>query len=362
MSKAKAKDLFDDSTMSFGEHLEELRTHLWKAIIGLTLFTIIAFFFSDKVLHWIVTPVTQSMEKIGQKPTDADVVSGAKETFINRIKVFLRLAEAPPPKEGQADATASLLPQRKLEIDSRELWEQLHAAYPQAVPELPADAQSATIKITPKGDWFDKLESELQRLHNENNIPRTDGPDEAFMIYLKVSLITGLVLSSWWVFYQLWLFVAAGLYPHERKYVYRYMPMSVILFLGGVFFAFFGVIPFVLDFLFSFNTWLGLRPEMKISTWISFALMVSLMFGVSFQLPLVMLFLDRLGILSAKLYREKRRISIFAISVISMVLTPSDPVSMMMMMIPLLILYELGILLCRTGAPVKRSPFETQPA
>jgi sec-independent protein translocase protein TatC len=362
MSKAKEKDLFDDSTMSFGEHLEELRKYLWRAILGLTLFTSISFFFSDKVLHAIVKPVQRSMEHIGQTPEGLAMIEGAKDSFVNRIKYWLGMSDAKPPEPTPAAAKRSRLPDRKLELDSRELWEQLRVAYPEHVPEPPADAKAVTIKITPQGEWFDKLEAELQRLHDDNNIPRTDGPDEAFMIYLKVSLITGLVLSSWWVFYQLWLFVAAGLYPHERKYVYRYMPMSVILFVGGVLFAFFGVIPFVLDFLFSFNTWLGLRPEMKISTWISFALMVSLMFGISFQLPLVMLFLDRLGIVTAKVYREKRRISIFAISVISMVLTPSDPVSMLMMMFPLLVLYELGILLCKTGAPVKRSPFETQPA
>ncbi len=102
----------------------------------------------------------------------------------------------------------------------------------------------------------------------------------------------------------------------------------------------------MLEFLFEFNDWLHLRPEIKMSTWITFALMVSLMFGVSFQLPLVMLLLERISIVSVKLYREKRRYAILIIAFLSMVLTPSDPVSMMMMMVPLCMLYELGILLC----------------
>jgi sec-independent protein translocase protein TatC len=137
--------------------------------------------------------------------------------------------------------------------------------------------------------------------------------------------------------------------------------MSVLLFLGGAAFCYFGVIPFVLDFLFKFNTDLHLRPEIKISTWITFALMVSIMFGISFQLPLVMLFLDRISLVSAKLYREKRRHAILVIAFLSMVLTPSDPVSMMMMMIPLCILYEFGILLCGRQT-ANKSPFETAPA
>jgi len=205
---------------------------------------------------------------------------------------------------------------------------------------------------------FGKLLSGMQI---SSMIPRTDTPDEAFMIYLKVSLILGVIISSPWIFYQLWLFIGAGLYSHERKYVYTYLPLSIFLFLGGVAFCFFGVIPFVLKFLFEFNTWLGLRPEIKMANWITFALMVSVMFGVSFQLPLVMLFLERISLVSAKLYREKRRHAILVIAFLSMVLTPSDPVSMMMMMIPLCVLYEFGILLCGRKSENK-SPFEAAPA
>ena len=99
------------------------------------------------------------------------------------------------------------------------------------------------------------------------------------------------------------------------------------------------------------------------STWITFALMVSVMFGVSFQLPLVMLFLERISLVSSKLYREKRRHrDPDHRTFLSMVLTPSDPVSMMMMMIPLCILYELGIILCGRKPGTQGSPFEAIPA
>ena len=181
------------------------------------------------------------------------------------------------------------------------------------------------------------------------------------MIYIKVALVAGLVLSSPWIFYQIWQFVAAGLYPHERKYVHIYLPMSIGLFLGGALFCFFVVIPYVLDFLFSFNAWLNLVPQIRITEWISFAVVLPIMFGVSFQLPLVMLFLERISIFNVQIYREKRRISILVISIISMVLTPSDPVSMMLMLIPLCLLYEFGIVLCRMQPP-KVSPFEIDAA
>jgi sec-independent protein translocase protein TatC len=201
---------------------------------------------------------------------------------------------------------------------------------------------------------FRQFKQTIERVHQVVSL----NVQEPFMIYLKVSMISGLVLASPWVFYQLWMFVAAGLFPHERKYVYLYGTISGVLFLVGVVFCFYLVFPFVLRFLLGFNRMIGVHPQIRLSEWISFAVTLPLLFGVSFQLPLVMLFLERLGILEEETYREKRRMSILIISIISMVLTPADPVSMLMMMFPLLFLYELGIVLCRMSPP--RSPFETE--
>jgi len=229
---------------------------------------------------------------------------------------------------------------------------------PATYPAPPEDAPAVSVDVSIEGTPFGLLVDKLRR---ENLRPRTDGVDEAFMIYLKVSLVIGLFISSPWILYQLWLFVAAGLYPNERRYVYTYMPLSIALFLGGAAFCFFIVIPYVLKFLLGFNIWLDLRPEIKISSWIMFSLVVSLMFGLSFQLPMVMLVLERIGMVEVSLYREKRRWAILIISFLSMVLTPSDPVSMIMMLVPLTLLYEFGIFLCGRRV-VKPSPFGAQTA
>ncbi len=188
------------------------------------------------------------------------------------------------------------------------------------------------------------------------NKPITLNVQEAFMTYLKVALIGGIVLTSPWIFYQIWQFVAAGLYPNEQRYVYVFLPFSLVLFLSGITFCFFLVFPFVLSFLLGFNDWLGVTPQIRLSEWISFAVLMPLLFGVSFQLPLVMLFLERLSIFDAKIYREKRRIAILVIAIASMMLTPADPASMILMMIPLVLLYELGIWLCQYIA--QRNPFQ----
>ncbi len=173
------------------------------------------------------------------------------------------------------------------------------------------------------------------------------GPYETFMIWLKAAIVAALVLASPWVFYQLWIFVAAGLYPHERRYVYIFLPISLGLFLGGVVLCFVYVLPIVLDFLFIFNRWTGVDPDMRISDWFSFALMLPLMFGISFQLPLVMLFLERIGIFTVEAYLSQWRVAVLVILVLSMLLTPADPGSMLLMALPLIALYFGGVALCR---------------
>jgi sec-independent protein translocase protein TatC len=182
------------------------------------------------------------------------------------------------------------------------------------------------------------------------------GAQEAFMIWMKAAFIVGLVISAPWVFLKIWQFVAAGLYPHEKHYIYIYLPISLILFFGGAALAFFFVFQPVLSFLFSFNKSMNIDPDPRISEWLSFVLFLPLGFGISFQLPLVMLFLQRIGIFSVEMYLAKWRIAILAIFVISMVLTPADPISMLLMACPLSVLYFGGLAMCK-WMPRGRNPY-----
>jgi sec-independent protein translocase protein TatC len=168
---------------------------------------------------------------------------------------------------------------------------------------------------------------------------------EAFMALVKVCILCGIVLGSPWIFYQLWAFVAAGLYPHEKRYINVYLPFSLGLFLIGVFFCEFLVIPKAISTLLMFNEWLGFEPDLRISEWLTFAILFPLVFGLSFQTPLVMLFLSKIGIFDADSYRRKRRIAWFAMAAFAAVITPIDAISMILLWIPMCGLYELGILL-----------------
>jgi sec-independent protein translocase protein TatC len=179
---------------------------------------------------------------------------------------------------------------------------------------------------------------------------------EGFMIWIKAAFIGGIILSSPWIFYQIWQFIAAGLYPHERKYVYIYLPFSLFLFFGGAAMAFFVVMEPVLDFLFSYNRMMEIDPDPRISEWLGFVMFLPLGFGIAFQLPMVMLMLQRIGMFTIEVYVAKWRVAILVIFIASMFLTPADPLSMLMLAGPLTILYFFGIALCKF-MPRNRNPY-----
>jgi sec-independent protein translocase protein TatC len=147
---------------------------------------------------------------------------------------------------------------------------------------------------------------------------------EPFMIWMKAGLFSGIILALPAVMYFLWSFVAAGLYPHEQKYVHIFLPISLTLFVCGVALAFFFVFEPVLGFLFSFNRQMGIAPQMRINDWLSFVMFLPLGFGVAFQLPLVMLFMNRINLFSVQDYLDKWRIAVMCIFVLSMILTPAN--------------------------------------
>lgn len=383
------KDLFDDTSMSFGEHLEVLRVHLIRAIIGLVIAVVICLLNGTKLVDFIRRPIDRALAKYTEVQVEDDVEEGFKEQWgLDTLSELVFGAE----KETAIDEETgeeyvieeTVVPHPdlvKVKIPVDDLKKALRKASPNSFAEENQTASQNEDQQPPEGDTQtasqdDKTESppaetvtitlqatefaQFQATVEQSRRAVTLNVQEAFLTYIKVSLIAGLVLASPWIFYQLWLFVAAGLYPHERKYVYVYGSLSLGLFLVGAAFCFYAVFPFVLNFLLKFNATLEISPQIRISEWISFAVMLPLMFGVSFQLPLAMLFLERISIFQVEHYKEQRRMAILVIAIISMILTPADPMSMLLMMIPLIFLYELGIKLC-SWAPTP-TPFDAEPA
>jgi sec-independent protein translocase protein TatC len=239
---------------------------------------------------------------------------------------------------------------------------------------------------------------------------------DPFMVYIKISLISAAVLASPWLIYQMWLFVAAGLYSHERKFITRYVPLSITLLISGVLFVYFFVLPWTLQFFMLFALEIKLPTENTATTqpttaptiaeilqgdpikpvdgelwfneldgrlkffhngklrvlqfgsenltspiitlpdYVDMVLGMLLTFGLSFQLPLVVIALVSVGILERESLKKGRRYVYFALAVVAAAITPGDVITATVaLMVPLIGLYELGIWLSRPPKEAARS-------
>jgi sec-independent protein translocase protein TatC len=333
---ARSRDLFDDTTMTFGEHLEVLRVHVFRAVLGIVIAVSITLFFGDKIFYWLRTPVENAMRASGMENITVDV---PKESFYSYLTGLFSGEEDTPPEPVIVDPAELRADQLRVVMQKSALLEALG----EAAPAVDGDTDVPISFILTAPEF-----AQLRKVVDDSNKLTTLRMEEGFMSYMKVCFFAGLLLASPWVFYQLWLFIAAGLYPHERKYVHVYLPLSIFLFVLGALSGYFYAFPLMLDFLIGFNKWLGIGFSPRLSEYISMAMLMPLMFGISFQLPMVMVFLERIGVCTEQTYRKNWRIAVLVISVASMVLTTSpDPWSMILMMVPLLLLYVFGIYLCR---------------
>lgn len=319
-------DPFAASRMSLGDHIEELRLHLWRAILGFILALVVGFFLSPAVLRFIAAPIDRALAKFHQRR-------------LERLTERLR--------DGDPGLRAANRPQDvELLVPAARLKEMLGVPVGQEVEEwvpLP-------VRVRPL-DWA-LTTGEAAQLVNRPPSLMSLTLTEPFSVYFKVSAYCGVVLASPWIFYQLWLFIAAGLYPHEKRLVHFNLPLSIGLFLGGVALCEFVVLPTGVDYLLSFNDWLGYDPQPRLSDWLSFALLMPLVFGMAFQTPLAMVFLERIGVFSIEGYRRNRRLAFFLLAVLAAVISVTpDWINMAALAVPLWGLYEVGILLCRAHRP-----------
>jgi sec-independent protein translocase protein TatC len=166
---------------------------------------------------------------------------------------------------------------------------------------------------------------------------------EAFFVYLKVAFLAGTLLAVPIILYQFWMFVAPGLYAEERRHLAPIMVLSIFFFIGGAFFGYFVVFPIGFDFFLSFATD-TVQPLLTMREFLSFASLFLLVFGLIFELPLVLVFLVKLRIISIDFLTKNRKYAILVIFIIAAILTPPDVISQTLMAIPMMALYEIGIL------------------
>ena len=251
---ADPEDMFNDTRMTIGEHIEDLRNHLFRAGYGLIIGVIVSFFFSNYLLKFITKPVEDQLLAYWLKFYEAK-----KTEIVTALK-------------NGDEINGHKLPMPKIKLDLLEVARKLN------LPPERIDPKEPWIILEPNPEEY--AESWIRmNLAMKPPAMSTLSVQEAFMVYVMVCLISGLVLSSPWVFIQIWSFVAAGLYPQEKRLINVYLPYSIGLFLGGVALCEVLAIPKAIQFLLLFNDWLGLQPDLRLSEWLGFAILMPLVFA-----------------------------------------------------------------------------------
>ena len=277
-------DPFEKTRMTLGEHLDELRSRLFKGILAVTISFIVAWYYKDQITEIVTIPFREAMGML-------------HESWVEQAKAIL-----------------------------------------EAHPERP------------RTDFFDSPDPADFRLRGFNDRLTSIGVGEVFFFQLKICLYFSLFVGAPILLWQMWQFVAAGLYKKERRAVLRYFPVSVLMFVVGVLFGYFFMVPYAMYFL---NKDVSLElsiPQITTDNYLTFLRSLCLAFGVIFQLPLLMSFLGGAGMVSPALMSKYRGHFIVAAFVIAAIITPPDPITQLMMGVPLVILYEIGILGARITA------------
>jgi sec-independent protein translocase protein TatC len=320
--KKKKKRIPDplETTMSLGDHLEELRARLILAILGLVVGTIVCLTFGRRIVQFIEHPYHKVMERHRQLKVEAEL------------------------KDQQAPNASAYL----LNAFATNLLKALQGPNAPAIdPNAVKFAQKIYVETMAKLAHDPNYVSAVA--HGGSSSSDTDlkatAPADPFIAYMKITLISGLIVSSPWVFYQLWMFIGAGLYEHERKYVRTAVPFSTALFVTGALFFLFVIAPLCLKFFLNFGEFIGVTAIWTFDKYISFVTMLMLVFGLAFQTPIAIFVLTRTGLVSIESFRKSRKYVIVAIFLIAGLATPPDVISQIALAIPLCALFELGILL-----------------
>jgi len=171
---------------------------------------------------------------------------------------------------------------------------------------------------------------------------------ETFLTYLKVSFFAAFFVTCPYILIQIWKFIAPGLYKHEKKAIVPYLILTPILFFLGGMLVYYLIMPLAIKFFLSFestgvSTGLPIQLEAKVNEYLSLVMKLIFAFGISFQLPVVLSLLARVGIVNAKFLKDRRKYVVVMIFAAAAILTPPDPITQIGLAIPLLILYELSI-------------------
>jgi sec-independent protein translocase protein TatC len=335
-----------DHEKPFLDHLEDLRIMITRIVITLIISVVVCFTFQKQLMEILRQPVervwiSQLEEKLPQKES-----------------------EAPRPLDVDTWEQAKTLEHAAAGLDAT----QREAFYQRLDPELAFHARSVALLRAVLALPEENREAFLTGLEAEEEMkkqvgallknppsPEVDGrgnlrlmsalrPTETFMLSMKLSFFAGIVLAFPLLLLFILQFVMPGLHKHEKRVLWPSMLIGFGLFLCGVLFAYFIVLPRALEFFYEWSGNLGVSNDWRIGEYISFATQFTLLFGLSFELPVVVMVLVKLGLLSYETMSNSRSYAVLAIFVTAAVLTPTpDAFTLTLMALPMLVLYEICI-------------------
>jgi len=314
-------------------HLAELRKRLGLSVLSVFVAFVIAFTFHNTILTWITQPLNDALTEVGRIIESQDKATWTMQTQEQNTTLSTTPTSAAETLQSKLDAAADAA-QGKLAL-------------------LLKDAALAAKELTQTLKTMEENRTKDLSPHNTfNGQITTHQVGGAFFVALKVSFFAGLLMAMPFILWQIWLFVAPGLYSHEKKMVIPFVVGGSIMFLIGVLFAYYIVTPFGFQFLITFGSFLY-TPLINIEDYVGFFTKIMMGFGIAFELPVFAYFLALLGLVTDRTLKDFFKYAVVMIFILAALLTPPDILTQLLMAAPLVMLYGVSILIVAAVNPDK---------
>jgi sec-independent protein translocase protein TatC len=343
----------------FLEHLEDLRVMVTRIVVTLLITTVVCFSYRDELMDLLRKPIVEVWEihSANRLPTESELDADLWEIAKTGSETLAHLPE-------------SLHQNYLAQLTETEQSMVTVASCYRAVAVLPdAKKQPFIDSLSNLTENQKSLLQQLVKLKPDYNAGSRDkfkfmsalNPTEPFMLSMKLAFFAGVVLAFPLLLYFLLQFVMPGLHQHEKKAVFPALAFGFGLFLCGVLFAYLKVLPSVLEFFYTYGESMGIANEWRIGYYLSFALQFTLIFGLCFELPVVVWVLVKIGLLDYELMSRTRGYAIVAIVIIAAVITPTpDAFTLCLLVVPMVALYEISIWLAWFDARKQKKELEKE--
>jgi len=340
-------------------HLAELRKRLGLSVLSIFVMFVVAFIFHNGILTWVTQPLNDALTEVGLMIESKEKGTWHVDVSDSNATATTPVTQATPKPAAQLSLEASHSANKlhkALTQASKTSIEQQNTALGTLLKEA-ATAAKETARST------QELSLALQDLNLSKQTTATDNTfggmitthqvGGAFFVALKVSFFAAILAALPFILYQLWLFVAPGLYNNEKKMVIPFVIGGSVMFFIGVLFAYYVVTPFGFQFLITFGSFLY-TPLINIEDYVGFFTKIMMGFGVAFELPVFAYFLALLGMVTDRTLIDFFKYAVIIIFVGAALLTPPDILTQLLMAAPLILLYGVSILIVRAVNPAPK--------